>query len=112
MAHTPGPFKVYPNRAYRNQHPNHNYRYIATADFDEDAGTGQVLAAMTDSPEIVDNAHLFEAAPELLREIKQAEEQLTNILTSRQLDSTLPVFHTIRKVRNEMTRAIAKAEGK
>lgn len=64
--HTPGPYGVFTDSEKAGMHPNHKVRFVCTADFDEDAGRGQVLAKLTDSPEIVGNGLLFSAAPDLL----------------------------------------------
>lgn len=73
--HTPGPFRIIP-APHMGEHPNHEFRFIGTADFDEEMGNGQVLAKLTDSPEIRGNAALFAAAPDLLAICERIERGL------------------------------------
>jgi hypothetical protein len=63
--HTPGPWTVHAD-SYAGDHPNHASRFVGTQDFDEDASVGQIVAKLTDSPEIVANARLIAASPDLL----------------------------------------------
>lgn len=63
--HTPRPWAIF-GHAGRGSHPNHAFRFIGTADFDEASGTGEIIAKLTDSPAIVANARLISAAPDLL----------------------------------------------
>ncbi len=68
--HTPEPWKVLADEEKLGLHPNHAYRFIGTADFDEDANTGEIIARLTDSPNIAGNANLLAAAPDLLAACK------------------------------------------
>ena len=57
------------------------------------------------------NARLIAAAPELLEALRESETALTELLCSRELDSTRQPFHAVRDARDRMRAAIAKAEG-
>lgn len=103
--HTPGPFRIIP-APHMGEHPNHEFRFIGTADFDEEMGNGQVLAKLTDSPEIRGNAALFAAAPDLLAALEAAEYEL-QCLSSRLAD---PYRKSVEECREVARAAIAKAK--
>jgi len=69
--HTQGPWQIH---AHENagDHPNHAFRFVGTADFDEESVRGEIIAKMTDSPNIRDNARLISAAPDLLAACEEA----------------------------------------
>lgn len=68
--HTPGPWKVIADPIKAGIHPYHDHRFVGTVDADFDAdGTqcgGHILAKLTDAPEIIANARLIAASPDLL----------------------------------------------
>lgn len=76
--HTPGPWKVLADEEKLGLHPNHAYRFIGTADFDEDANTGEIIARLTDSPNIAGNANLLAAAPDLLAILTRIIDRATH----------------------------------
>lgn len=68
-AFTPGPWKVLPDSHRVGGHPNHLFRFVATANWTEDDGdfsvTGEIVAKLTDSPCIAANARLIAASPSM-----------------------------------------------
>lgn len=58
--HSPTPWKVLPDTHKIGGHPNHLFRFIATANWTEDDGdfsaTGEIIAKLTDSQNIAANA--------------------------------------------------------
>ncbi len=72
VEHTPGPWTIIPATGLAGVHPNHAYRFVGTADFDEETGAGHIVARLTDAVEIAANARLIAAAPDLLAACKAA----------------------------------------
>lgn len=70
--------------------------------------TGRSVAVVYDDADTA----IVSAAPEMCEVLKLAEQELTELLRSRVLDSTAEPFHKLRKIRNAMQNAITKAEGK
>lgn len=61
--------------------------------------------------EIEANARLIASAPELLAELERTEASLTAILCSRVIDSTTSTWLELRRNRDAIRAAIAKARG-
>lgn len=74
--HAPGPYIIVPEAI---EHPNGRFRFVATADWDEDAGRGHILAKLTDHPQIEGSAHLFAAAPDLYEAARSAYFRLQQL---------------------------------
>ena len=89
--HTPGPWTV------DNQyiHGPDGIRFLAVAG----DGAGQA------------NARLIASSPELLAELERTEASLTAILCSRVIDSTTSTWLELRRNRDTIRAAIARATG-
>jgi len=103
--HTPGPWKHEAQNGYALK------CFIMTADFDEDAGTGAVIARTSDNiPEA--DAALLAAAPELLEACRTTLETLQWALSTRPANgSTDPRVMACVDLQETLEAAIAKAGG-
>ena len=68
-------------------------------------------AGVRERAEIEANALLIASAPELLAELERTEASLTAILCSRVIDSTTSTWLELRRNRDAIRSAIARATG-
>jgi hypothetical protein len=95
--HTPGPWSLEIHTA--------NARNF----FKVESEKRVICDAFRQTPEDQANARLIAAAPDLLKEMQATEASLTAILLSRVLDSTQSTFYELRRNRDALRAAIARA---
>lgn len=110
-AHTPGPWKT-------GGCGEDGWRLILGPTtrffqaFGEAHTTGVAAVSVSDcEAEDLANARLIAAAPELLAELEKTEASLSAILASSVIDSTTSHFFELRRSRDAIRSAIAKAKG-
>lgn len=112
--HTRTPWKVLPDTHKIGGHPNHLFRFIATANWTEDDGdfstTGEIIAKLTDSQNIAANASFIVRACNAHDDLLAACEAL-----SRRMDAWArcgnPPQHEDKAAMSMARAAIRKAGG-
>lgn len=101
-----GPYKIVPEAI---EHPNGRFRFVATADWDEGAGQGEILAKLTDSPNIEANAHLFAASPDLLLGIFRATGALMGVISAMEIKEGSSIHELVADLQALAARATGGA---
>lgn len=121
--HTPGPWQVLPDPVWKDKHPLHEARYVATSVEVECSRLGwgfvdersSIICTMPDAENQQQNARLIACAPELLEALKRMWVLWEDVARSNPgflASLTLQDYENLNLATIEAPKAIARAEGR